>query len=44
MNTEKLPIAADGRRLARKLPKTVNASTLAIMISPFFISRFLLFP
>ena len=44
MKTEKLPIAADGRRLATKLPRTVNASTLAIMIRPFFMSRFLLFP
>ena len=36
-----LPIVAEGSRLATQLPTTVNTSTLAIMIRPFLISRFL---
>ena len=41
MNTEKLPIVAEGSRLATQLPTTVNTSTLTIMIRPFLMSRFL---
>ncbi len=41
MNTEKLPIVVEGTRLAVQLPTTVKTSTLAIMIRPFLISRFL---
>ena len=41
MNTEKPPIVAEGTLLATQLPTTVKASTLAIMIRPFLISRFL---
>ena len=41
MNTEKFPIVVEGTRRAMKLPTTVNARTLTIMISPFLISRFL---
>ena len=41
MNTEKLPIVAEGSRLATQLPTTVNTSTLTIMMRPFLMSRFL---
>ena len=41
MNTEKLPMVAEGSRLATQLPTTVNASTLTIMMRPFLMSRFL---
>ena len=41
MNTEKPPMVAEGTLLATQLPTTVNISTLAIMIRPFLISRFL---
>ena len=41
MNTEKPPMVAAGILLATQLPTTVNTSTLAIMIRPFLISRFL---
>ena len=41
INTEKLPMVVEGTRLATQLPTTVNSSTLAIMIRPFLISRFL---
>ena len=41
MNTEKPPMVAEGILLATQLPTTVKASTLAIMIRPFLISRFL---
>ena len=41
MNTEKPPMVAEGILLATQLPTTVKASTLAIMIRPFLMSRFL---
>ena len=41
INTEKPPIVREGTRLASQLPTTVNPSTLAIMMRPFFTSRFL---
>ena len=41
MNTEKPPMVAEGTLLATQLPTTVKVSTLAIMIRPFLISRFL---
>ena len=41
INTEKLPMVVEGTRLATQLPTTVNNSTLAIIIRPFLISRFL---
>ena len=41
INTEKPPMVAEGTLLATQLPTTVKASTLAIMIRPFLISRFL---
>ena len=44
MSTEKLPIATDGTRLETRLPTTVNASTVIIMMRPLRMSRFLLRP
>ena len=44
MNMEKLPMVLLGMRLATQLPTSVNASTLTIMVTPFFTSRFLFFP
>ena len=44
MNTEKFPMVAEGIRLETKLPTTVKARTLIIMIRPLRISRFLCFP
>ena len=41
MNTEKLPMVAEGTLLATQLPTTVKVSTLAIMMRPFWMSRFL---
>jgi len=41
MNTEKLPMVAEGTLLATQLPTTVKVSTLAIIMRPFLISRFL---
>ena len=41
MNTEKPPMVAAGILLATQLPTTVNTSTLAIMIRPLRMSRFL---
>ena len=41
MNTEKLPMVAEGTLLATQLPTTVKARTLTIMIRPFLMSRFL---
>ena len=37
----KAAMVVEGTRLATQLPTTVNSSTLAIMIRPFLISRFL---
>ena len=34
-------MVAEGTLLATQLPTTVNTSTLAIMMRPFLISRFL---
>ena len=44
MSTEKLPIATDGTRLETRLPTTVNASTVIIMMRPLRMSRFLFLP
>ena len=41
MNTEKLPMVAEGTLLATQLPTTVKVSTLAIIMRPFLMSRFL---
>ena len=41
MNTENPPMVAEGTLLATQLPTTVNTSTLAIMMRPFLMSRFL---
>ena len=44
MNTEKFPIAVDGTSFETKLPTTVKTSTVAIIISPLRMSRFLFLP
>lgn len=43
MKTEKFPMVAEGTTLETKLPTTVKTSTAAIIIRPFFMSRFLFF-